>query len=119
MSRERRRTRSLPHQESPAVVVSPDHEEPAPIQQADPTPTPQQRAQVQVISGAHLQSFPLAGLCVSHARALLDPLLALAPRAPTLVNGRPASDDDLLQTGDTLEFVHQAGEKGSSGWTRG
>jgi len=74
-------------------------------------------AQITVISGAHLQSFPLAGMAVAHARVLIEQLMSLHPDAPTLVNGRPVEGGYELQAGDTLEFVHHAGEKGHGSWT--
>lgn len=72
---------------------------------------------ITVISGAHLQTFPIAGLSVEQARTLLDQLMSLHPEAPMLVNGSPVGSGYELQTGDTLEFVHHAGEKGHGSWT--
>ncbi len=69
-------------------------------------------ANVQVISGASVQTFTLAGLQVSQARGLVETILRIDPRSPVLVNGRPVRPDYRLASGDTLEFVHQAGEKG-------
>ena len=68
---------------------------------------------VQVISGASVQTFPIAGVPLQHARALLSSILRLDPRGPVLVNGRPVSGDHRLEANDVLEFVHHAGEKGS------
>ncbi len=69
---------------------------------------------VQVISGASVQSLPIVGVIVEHARALLSTFLRLEPRGPVLVNGRPVSGDHRLAANDVVEFVHHAGEKGVS-----
>ena len=81
-------------------------------------PAEQGQGQVTVISGAHLQSFPLAGMPVTQARVLMEQLMSLHPDAPMLVNGSQVGSEYALQAGDTLEFVHHAGEKGHGSWTR-
>jgi hypothetical protein len=69
---------------------------------------------VQVIYGAGVQMLPLAGLQVGAARALLESILQVDPKAPVLVNGKPVkSAHHEVVKGDVLEFVHQAGEKGA------
>ena len=68
--------------------------------------------QVRVIFGASVQSFPLAGLTVSQARHVLEPILRIDPATPVMVNGRRARTEHELSGSDTLEFVHHAGEKG-------
>ena len=68
---------------------------------------------VQVISGASVQTLGLAGLRISQAREVLSSILQVHPRAPVLVNGREVPEGERLQPGDTLEFVHLAGEKGT------
>ena len=73
---------------------------------------PEQVASVQVISGASVQALPLAGLQVAQARELVGTMLNIDPGSPVLVNGEPVSSDYRLADGDTLEFVHHAGEKG-------
>ena len=72
---------------------------------------------VQVISGAIVQTLGLAGLRISQAREVLRSILQIDPRTPVLVNGREVPEAERLQSGDTLEFVHLAGEKGA-GWAR-
>jgi hypothetical protein len=74
---------------------------------------PVQPGTVQVISGASVQSFPIAGMRVEHARGLLNTILRLDPQGPVLVNGRRASGVHRLEAGDVLELVHHAGEKGA------
>jgi hypothetical protein len=68
---------------------------------------------VQVISGATVQTLGLAGLRISQAREVLRSLLQIDARMPVLVNGRETPEAERLQAGDTLEFVHLAGEKGA------
>ena len=69
-------------------------------------------ASVHVISGASAQTLPLAGLQVSEARNLVGTMFNIDPDAPVLVNGELIAADYRLADGDTLEFVHHAGEKG-------
>lgn len=78
---------------------------------------PAESGNVQVISGACVQTFALAGKQVQHARAALSAIQPVDPRAPALVNGRSVEPAHRLTAGDTLEFVHQAGEKGCLAWT--
>jgi hypothetical protein len=68
---------------------------------------------VQVIFGANVQMYPLAGLPVTHARDVLGAILPVGAHDPVLVNGRPVRLDHRLVRGDVLEFVHHAGEKGA------
>ena len=65
-----------------------------------------------VIAGAHLQSLPRANQTVGNARHLLQAALNIGPQAVALINGRPVAPETILRQGDTLEFVHEAGEKG-------
>lgn len=96
--------------------AAPTEVEPSP--RPEPVATdPAQAASVEVISGASVHTFPLAGLQVAHARTVLAPILRLDPRAAVLVNGEPIRPSRRLEAGDRLEFVHHAGEKGSHGWT--
>lgn len=67
---------------------------------------------VQVISGASVQNLPLAGLQISQARELVGTILRIDHDSTVLVNGEPVRPDHRLEAGDTIEFVHHAGEKG-------
>jgi hypothetical protein len=104
------------HVQDPQVA----HEEPPQLADRTPTsppespPDPTQALDVQVISGASVQTFRLAGLQVAHARAVLSTILQIDPRAHVLVNGRPVRSTYRLVGGDVLELVHQAGEKGGA-----
>jgi hypothetical protein len=81
------------------------------------TETPAPPKDVQVISGASVQSLPLAGTQVGQVRELLGANLHIDSQALALVNGRRIRSDYQLAGGDTLEFVHHAGEKGGSDGT--
>lgn len=117
MSRQRHRTLS-PLVHEPEIMTSrPPHS--ATIEaRTQPEPTEHIEGQVTVISGAHLQSFPFAGMSVAQACVLVEQLMSLHPDAPTIVNGNSVDSGYELQQGDTLEFVHHAGEKGHGCWTR-
>ncbi len=98
----------------------PGHHEVQPV--APPPPPPETPAvdalldtQVTVMSGAHMQSLPLVNQTVTQVRDLLQGPFNIGPQAMPLVNGRPVSEDTVLQQGDALEFVHHSGEKGGGG----
>lgn len=116
MSQLRHRILSPLYQEPETATSLAPHVEtlPEPVSGAVPD---QSRAQVTVISGAHLESFPLAGMPVAQARALIGQLMSIHADAPMIVNGSPVESGYELQAGDTLEFVHHAGEKGWCSWT--
>jgi len=73
-------------------------------------------ASVQVISGASMTSLPLGGLRIAQARDLVGTILNIDGDAAVLVNGEPVRSTHRLGVGDTLEFVHHAGEKGAEVW---
>lgn len=85
-----------------------------------PTPTDSVEAvdgQITIVSGAHIQQVPLAGMSIAQARVLIEQLMSIQQGAPPLVNGQPVEHTYTLHSGDTLEFVHHAGEKGWHPWT--
>ena len=67
---------------------------------------------MQIVYGASLQNLPLAGQNISHIRPALEMMLRVDARSPMLVNGEPAAANHVLASGDVLEFIHRAGEKG-------
>lgn len=89
-------------------------DQPEAVWPAEPASAAEQptSSSVQVISGASVQSLDLAGLPITQAREVLRAILRIEPNAPVLVNGRQVGADYRLNAGDTLEFVHHAGEKG-------
>src|SRR5262245_13126073 len=68
---------------------------------------------IQVIYGASVQMLPVAGQTISGARPLLEIILRMDPRSPILVNGHQVPSTHVITTGDVIEVVHQAGEKGA------
>jgi hypothetical protein len=82
-----------------------------------PIPVNDAARDVQVIHGASVQNLALAGLTVAQARPLVETILAVNPRSPALVNGRPVRASYVIAQGDALEFVHHAGEKGRTKWS--
>jgi hypothetical protein len=110
MERVRHRTRETERADTVEPVVTL-----APAEDGAPGGLPE--FGVQVISGATVQTLGLAGLRISQAREVLRSILQIDPGTPVLVNGREVPETERLQSGDTLEFVHLAGEKGD-GLTR-
>jgi hypothetical protein len=89
---------------------------PAEAPSADSALASDRSREVQVIYGAGLQTLELAGLTIAQARPLVETILRVVPRSPALVNGNPVRETYVIGEGETLEFVHHAGEKGRMGW---
>ena len=102
MEQLRRRRREQPQREMPSSGTPGSEEEPE-----------SGATGVQVIWGAMAQQMELAGMTVGEAQRLLRPAFGLAPEATPLVDGRLAGSDDRLASGQVLEFVRAAGEKGT------
>jgi hypothetical protein len=69
----------------------------------------------QVIYGASVQTLALVGRTIAQARPLVETILGVDRRSPALVNGRRVRDSYVIAEGDTVEYVHLAGEKGRHG----
>jgi hypothetical protein len=69
---------------------------------------------VRVRHGVYELDLALAGQSVGALRRSLGPALNLAPAALALVNGQPVSESYTVEPGDSVEFVRQAGQKGSA-----
>lgn len=69
-------------------------------------------AAVKVIHGANDGSFQLSGSKISTVRASLVDAFNIPGDALAFVNGEQVNDAHVLQSGDQLEFVKQAGVKG-------
>jgi len=67
-----------------------------------------------VVHGIYTHQVPLAGMTIRRARAELSERLNIAPDAIALVDGNEAGDDFVLTAGQVLNFVKDAGEKGTS-----
>ena len=68
---------------------------------------------VQVTWGALIDDLEVAGMTVGEVQTLLQAAYNLAPGVQIIVNGDEADEDTVLGTGDALEFVRAAGEKGA------
>jgi hypothetical protein len=75
-----------------------------------------ERAEVEVIYGASVQDFAVGGQTLREARDVIAGILQIPPDSPALVNGEPVPHTYRLAAGDTLEFIHHAGEKGARLW---
>ena len=71
-----------------------------------------EHGEVEVIYGASAQNFAVGGQTLAEARDVIASILRIPPDSPALVNGEPVPVSYRLNRGDTLEFVHHAGEKG-------
>jgi hypothetical protein len=69
--------------------------------------------QVEVVSGVHAHTLPLAGRTVGQARIELADRLNLHPESLAVVDGHEVSDGTILGEGQVLNFVTRAGEKGT------
>ncbi|MBW8004187.1 MAG: hypothetical protein FVQ06_00180 [candidate division NC10 bacterium] len=68
---------------------------------------------VKIIYGVHSLEVDIAGRSVAEVRDSLKQALNIGPRAIAIVDGREVMESHILQTGEILEFVRLAGEKGS------
>jgi hypothetical protein len=68
---------------------------------------------VKVVYGVHALDASLAGRTVQSVREALAQPLNISPQAVTLVNGQEVEDTHVLSSGELLEFVRYAGEKGA------
>lgn len=82
---------------------------PAP-QPVELQPVPQQ---VRIIAGADVQDLDLAGRTVGEARVVAQALFGTNAAAVALVDGVEVDEQRLLRTGEQLEFVKYAGNKGA------
>jgi hypothetical protein len=71
---------------------------------------------VKISHGVHNLEAAIAGKPVGEVRQALKEPLNIDPRALALVNGRDVAASHVLKSGDQLEFVRLAGEKGGVRW---
>ncbi len=76
--------------------------------------TPEPQGTVQVTWGALVDELDIVGMTVGEVQALLEGAYNISPGVGVNVNGAEAGADTVLATGDSLEFVRAAGEKGAS-----
>lgn len=82
------------------------------VRPASPTGT---QETVRVIYGVHSLDANVAGRTVGEIRAALRQALNIGPQAVAVVDGQEVKEGFVLQTGEILEFVRLAGEKGCGG----
>ncbi len=68
---------------------------------------------VRIIYGVHSLEVEIAGRTVGEVRGQLSQALNIGPRAIAVVDGREVMESYILQSGEVLEFVRLAGEKGA------
>ena len=69
---------------------------------------------VRFLHGANDAYHSMSGKTVGMARKSLKNELNIPGDAQALISGKPVEDDFILEGGMTLEFVKEAGQKGSS-----
>lgn len=67
---------------------------------------------VRVICGANEGSYPLAGRSIAEVRKGLRDAFNLSAEHVANVNGHQCENEEVLQNGDTLEFINEFGCKG-------
>jgi hypothetical protein len=65
-----------------------------------------------VSAGVHMERLPVSGMAVGEIRRRFSDRLDIDPQSVALIDGRSADDRTIVQTGQVLMFVRQAGEKG-------
>ncbi len=68
---------------------------------------------VRIIYGVHSLEVNIGGRSVGEVRTQLRQALNIGPRAIAVVDGREVMESYILQSGEVLEFVRLAGEKGT------
>lgn len=69
---------------------------------------------VRVITGADVQDLDLAGRTVAEARAVATAVFGINEGAVALIDGRTAGEEQVLASGQMLEFVKYSGQKGAA-----
>jgi hypothetical protein len=67
---------------------------------------------VSVSCGAASSNYPVVGKSVGFVKATYREILNIVTDSKGVVNGDSVNDSYILKSGDTLEFVRQAGSKG-------
>jgi len=67
---------------------------------------------VSVSCGASSSNYPVVGKTVSFVKATYREILNIETDSKSVVNGEEVKDSYVLKSGDQLEFVRKAGEKG-------
>jgi len=71
-------------------------------------------APVNVRSGLIDEDLPLAGESIERIRRTLGDRLDIDPESHAFIDGQPVSEDAIVQAGQRVYFMRQAGEKGAA-----
>ena len=63
--------------------------------------------------GMYREDLPVDGLSVGQIREKYSNKFDMDEEAGAFVNGKPVSDDEIIEAGQVLLFTRKAGEKGS------
>jgi len=97
-------------EERPAELQLPPVHGDAPVVGED---SPVLAETVNIHWGAFLDTMAVGGMTVTDVQCLLQRPHNIPPDTLTFVNGYRVGGEHRLAPGDTLEFRHEAGEKGS------
>ncbi len=67
---------------------------------------------VTVTSGPYAEQLPVGNASVGEIRARFRDRFDIDPRSVAVLDGHDVNDDTVVRAGQTLMFVHRAGEKG-------
>lgn len=91
---------------------------PGPSGQGDPfNPSGNSGGEVRVQRGFHDENLPVGGMTVAEVRHRFADRFEIHPENRAFVNGHEVDETVVLRSGDRLDFMRDAGEKGGS-WTR-
>lgn len=107
MEEQQRRTRPLDRRPGtgPAYPGAPS---------SDGTDETDEGGAIQLIWGATMGDFEVSGMTVAEVHDLFADVLGIPPGVTVNLNGEEVTGDTRLATGDALEFVRRAGEKGAA-----
>jgi len=67
---------------------------------------------ITVSVGPYVERLPAAGRTVAEIRARFGQRFDIDERSEAIINGQSVSADTVIHEGQTLMFIHKAGEKG-------
>ena len=67
---------------------------------------------VTISHGLHIEQLPVANMTVREIRRRFADRFDIDSRSRAQIDGRDARDDEVVQSGQQVMFMHHAGEKG-------
>lgn len=67
-----------------------------------------------ISSGVYVETLPVAGMTVGEVRRRFSDRFDITDQAKAVINGTDVGDEAIIQSGETLMFIHHAGEKGAA-----